>query len=162
MKSSGIRINWAIPVIGIAIIAAGVMAAASHLDYQRKVRLSEASRETLDHLFKAVQLSRTLKAIHEGDVREVARRVEAALCEEIVAVNSRLPAASEGDRTIIKSTFARLEALRPETAELFSGVSEELPTAEIEANRILAEARAQNQPAAKRTPATSPGAALPQ
>ncbi len=162
MKTNGIRIHWSIPVIGIALIAVGVLAAASYLDYQRKIRLSEASRETLDHLYKAVQLSKTLKAIREGDIREVARRVEVALCEEIVAVSSRLPAASAGDRAIIHSTFARLAALRPETAELFPGVSPELPTAEIEVDRILAEARGQTQPGTERVTATSPGAALPQ
>lgn len=143
----------------IALVAAGVVAAAYYRDCKQKTRYAEASAATTDHLYNALQFCSALNLIRQGEVSTVARRMDIAFCDEIVAINGELATASEGDQAFIKNAFARLALLRPKAAELFPDAS--LCANEIEAERILQEATAQMNPATQGA-MMSAGTALPQ
>lgn len=140
MNRNCIRINWLIPVLGIAMAAGGFMAAATYLNCEREIRSAEDSMATIKGLHKDLQLCEALRTIHEGDPDLAARRLDLILCEDIVAVNAKLASADPLERAFIRNAFARFALVRPKSALLLADASQELRSDQVEAERILAEA----------------------
>jgi hypothetical protein len=147
MKINYNRTNWLIPVLGIALVAAGVMAATTYLDLERKNHSAEASMAIIRGLHKDFQLGSALKTIHEEGVSTGVEPLDLMLCEDVIAIHSRLAALEEWDRAFIKNAFARLALIRPNSAELLSDDSHTLGASQIEAERILMEACVGTTPA---------------
>jgi hypothetical protein len=140
MKAKWIRINWAIPVVGIALLAGGVIAAGTYLSVERKIQGCEAFSVTLDRLYAGERLSSVLKTFQEGDASAARQRVDLLLCSEVLAANSRLASATDAERVYAQHIFAQIARKRPKTLVTTTGATQEVSGDQIEATRILTEA----------------------
>ena len=115
MKINYIKLGWVIPCLGIALVAGGVMAAATYLSLERQNHAAEASMATLQRLFREQQLSVALKQIHDGEVAQAAHSLDLLLCGDILLTNGELPTADPETRTLAKHMFRRIALDRPKT-----------------------------------------------
>jgi len=118
MKTKGIKLERLIPCLGIALVACGLMGAATYLNLHRKNQAAEASMATIRRLFQEQQLSVALKRIHDGDVAEAAKGLDLLLCGDILLTNAELPTADPETRTLVQNTFRRIAQARPKTYEM--------------------------------------------
>jgi len=142
MKTNYITIGRLIPLLAIALVAGGAMAAATYLDLQRKTHAAEASTAAIIPLAKDLQLCSVLRTIHEGGMSTAAQRLDVMVCEDIIAINSRLASLDEEDQGFIRNAFARFVLIRLNSAELLTDATQGLCDQQIEAERILAQAGA--------------------
>lgn len=147
MKTNYIRMKRLIPVLGIVVVAAGVMAGATYLDLARKIHNGEAFAATLGRLYQDQKLCAVLQTLQKGDVDEAARTLDLMLCDDVLAVHSRLALANPAERTYARFVFARIALLRLGNSGATVGAAGELSDDQHEAGRILAEAYAQTRPA---------------
>jgi hypothetical protein len=147
MKTNHVRTDRLILVLGFALVAGGIMAAATYQNLERQTHSAEVLIATCGRLNQDLQLCAALRAIREGDVNRAARRLDLKLCEDIVAINSQLASTDAGDREFIKNAFARISLTRPKSARLLTGATQGLRSDQIEAERILAQAGGGTVPA---------------
>ena len=117
MKTRDLRVNWLIPLLGIAMVAIGVVAGTAYLKIERRADAEEAFTATLDRLYQDNELSMALKTLHEGDAAAAARRLDLLLCEHIVRTDSELPSADARTRAFVENAFQRMALVRPRVAE---------------------------------------------
>jgi hypothetical protein len=153
MKTNYIKLNRLIPVLGIALVAAGVMAAATYLGLERKIHSGQAFAATLDRLYQDQQLCSTLRTLHDGDVSAATQRLDLLLCDDILTLNAQLASADDLTRTYVKNAFAHLAVIRPKNAQVSAGAAQGFHEDQMEAEQILALACASDTVANKGTTA---------
>src|ERR1035437_10752963 len=116
MKTRYLKIDWLIPVLGIAVVAGSLVAGTTYLNLERKIHANEALTATLDRLYQDHQLSVALKTIHNGEVAAATQRLDLLLCGHILATNSELTSADPRTRTIVEDAFRRMARIRPKSA----------------------------------------------
>ena len=139
MKANFTKMNWLFPVLGIALVAAGIMAGATYLGLERKIDSGQAFAATLERLYQDQQLSVVLKTLHDGDAALAARRLDILLCENILAINSEIASADSRQQACAQDAFVRIAKMRPKNVYTASG-PQQLNDDQIEAERILTEA----------------------
>lgn len=126
-----------IPWLGIALVAGGVIAAATYLDFERKTRSAEASVATLDRLIHDQKLSAALRKIHDGEVAGAAQSLDLLLCDDILLTNAELPTIDPGTRTLVQHAFRTIGRDRPRTEGTDTGPAREPIADQLAAERIL-------------------------
>jgi hypothetical protein len=142
MKTQCIRISRLIPLVGIALVAAAVLAGATYWDIERQTRAGEALTVTLDRIYHDQQICSALKAMHEGDAILAAQRLDLMLCDDILALDAQLASADQKTRNYIKFGFGWLALNRPKNAHTAAASGQELLDDQIQAEKILARASA--------------------
>lgn len=141
MKTEYMKLDRLILLLGIALVASGVVAGATYLNFERKMRSDEALAATLDRLYQNQQLSSVLKLMYDGDTETAARHLDLLLCHELRLVKSQLGAADDRTRLSVKDAFARIALIRPKSLPTAAGAPQELYNLyQIEAEKILMEA----------------------
>jgi hypothetical protein len=146
MKNVYLRIPWLIPVLGIALVAGSLIGAATYVEIARKTHDAETSIATAVRLRHDLELCAVLRTLHQGDINSATLELDLLLCNDIVAINSQLASADADDRAFFKNAFGRFALVRPQSAELFADVTQELRSEQIEAENILARADAGKRP----------------
>ena len=132
------KLDWLVPLVGIAVVAAAVAAAKAYLDFERETHTGEVLTATLDRLSQDHQLSLALKSIRDGDAAAAARRLDLLLCEHIVRLDSELASADPRTRTYVEDAFQRIALVRPRVVQAQSANSAtEYSDDQIAAERIL-------------------------
>jgi hypothetical protein len=141
MKTKYMRIDQLISLLGIALVAGGVVAAAAYYDLERKIHADEAFAATLDRLFLDKQLSVVLKLMSDGKPEAAAWHLDLLLCDNLCLVNSQLGAADERTRTAVQEAFAQIALLRPKNPPTAAGADQALCSIyQVEAEKILMQA----------------------
>ena len=139
MKTRYLKMDWLIPLLGIAVVAGSLVAGTTYRDFERKIQTDEAYMATLDRLYEDHQISAALKTLHDGSVDAAAQRLDLLLCDHILTTNSELPTADARTRTFVADTFRRIALLRPKTANgAVSGPTQACDNDQAAAQRILA------------------------
>jgi hypothetical protein len=146
MKTNGMKLNWLIPIMGIALVAGGLLAAATYLKLEHEDHAAQESIARMQRLQRDLQLCAVLRTIRDGDMNSAARDLDLWLCSDIVALNSQLASVDAGDRSLIRNAFARFALIRPASAELLTEEGHELRSDQVEAETILARALAAIRP----------------
>ena len=143
MNTNQLKTDRWVLLVGVALVAAGLAAAASYRNLEQKARSEETLTPLYRSLHQDLELCAVLRAMHEGDVSGAARRLDLMLCEHIVALNSQLAAGAgdAGDRAFVQNAFARCSLMRPRSTELLTDATQPLRSDQVEAEKILAEAR---------------------
>ena len=123
MKIKYLKIDWLIPVLGIAVVAGSLLAGTTYLNLERRIQADEAFTATLDRLFQDQQLSTALKTIHDGEVDVAAKRLDLLLCGHIIRTDSELASADARTRRFVEDGFRRIATLRPKSAQGAAGAS---------------------------------------
>ena len=138
MKTRYLKIDWLIPVLGIAVVAGSLVAGTTYLNLERKIHANEALTATLDRLYQDHQLSVALKTIHNGEVAAATQRLDLLLCGHILTTNSELASADPRTRTIVEDAFRRIARIRPKSAHTTAaGSTQECNEDQAVAERIL-------------------------
>jgi hypothetical protein len=137
MKMNCINFDRLIPWLGIALVAGGVIAAATYLNFERKTSSSEASLTTLDRLIHDLQLTAALKRIHNGEVAGAAQSLDLLLCSDILLTHAELPTADPETRTLVQNAFRTIALARPITSGTDTGPAREHIVDQVAAERIL-------------------------
>jgi hypothetical protein len=145
MKTRYLKIDWLIPVLGIAVVAGSLVAATTYLDLERKAQAEESFTATLDRLYEDQQLSTALKTLHDGAVDAGVQRLDLLLCGHILRTDSELASAGARTRTFVEDAFRRIAQVRPKSAHsAAAGSGQECSDDQSAAQRILELALAGN------------------
>jgi len=117
MKTRYLKLEWLIPVMGTAVVAAGLVAGITYLDLERKIHADEAFNATLDRVSHDQKLSAVLKTLHDGETGGAAQRLDLLLCGDILRTNSELGSAYARTRSVVEDAFRKIARLRPKTAD---------------------------------------------
>src|ERR1035438_2615996 len=138
MKTRYLKIDWLIPVLGIAVVVGSLVAGTAYLNLERKIHANEALTATLDRLYQDHQLSVALKTIHNGAVAAGTQRLDLLLCGHILTTNSELGSADPRTRTIVEDAFRKIARIRPKSAHTTAAAStQECSEEQAAAERIL-------------------------
>jgi len=140
MKIGNLKLSWLIPVVGIALFAAGVLAGRTYLDLERKTYSGQAFSATLDRLCQSQRLSAALETLHDGDGASAAQQLDLLLCENILIINSELASTNDRERAYVRDIFARIAHQRPKNSDASAGNAQKLNNDRIEAEKILTRA----------------------
>ena len=141
MKTRYLKANWLVPLVGVAVVAGGLMAATTYFDLERKVQAHEALTQTLERLYQDQRLNAALKSIHDGDVKGAAQRLDALLCGNIIRLNAGLASADARTRTYVEDAFRRIALSRPGIAgEEAAGSGQECRQDQVAVETILSRA----------------------
>jgi len=138
MKTKCIKIDWLIPFVGVAVVAATVVAATTYLDLERKIQGAAAFNATLERLHQDRQVSLALREIHEGKAKEAAQRLDVVLCQNILRTDAELGLADAWARTFVEDVFREMALFRPSSAQGgAAGAAEARSIEQLAAERIL-------------------------
>ena len=138
MKTRYLKINWLIPLLGIAVVAGSLVAVTTYLDLERKIQAAEAYSATVAVCIKDYQLIAVLKTIHDGEVDAAARRLDLILCGDVLKTDAELASADARTRTFVEDAFRRIALLRPKVAHsAAAGSAQECGDDQTAAQRIL-------------------------
>jgi hypothetical protein len=138
MKTRYLKMNWLIPVLGIAVVAGSIVAGTTYLNLERKTQAAEALTATLDRLYQDQMLSAALKTLHAGEAAVAAQRLDLLLCDDILRTNSELASADARTRTFVEDAFRRIALLRPKIAHgAAAGSAQDCTGDQAAAQRIL-------------------------
>ena len=141
MKTKQLKMNWLIPVLGIAAVAGSLVAVTTYRNLERETQADEALTATLDRLHQDLEISSMLKTIHDGKVEGAAERLDLLLCGNILRTDAELVSADARTRAFVEDAFCRIALLRPKTANGPAGGSaREGNDDRIAAERILSKA----------------------
>jgi hypothetical protein len=147
MKTYYVRINRLIPLVGVMLVVAGVVAVVTYVDIEHKIHADEALTEQFYRLYYDHTVSTVLKKMQEGDVLGAKRRLDLMLCGDILEVNANLASASDRQKAYTQHVFANIARTRPSNALIAAGTTDELSNDQVEAQKILMLASAGNAPA---------------
>lgn len=143
MKTKQLKMNWLIPVLGIAVVAGSLVAGTTYRNLERETQADEALTATLDRLQQELEISSLLKTIHDGKVEGAAERLDLLLCGNILRTDSELGSADPQTRVCVQDAFRRMALLRPKTANGAGvGSTQECTDDRVAAERILSKALA--------------------
>ena len=117
MKTSCFKMDWLIPVLGIAVVAGCLLAATNYRALERQAHTEEVFMPALDRLSRAHNLSLVLKTLHGGEVDKAARELDRLLCWDILGADAELASADARTRAWAGDMFRRIARVRPKTAE---------------------------------------------
>ena len=138
MKTKCFKVDWLIPVLGIAVVAGCLVAATTCRELERRARAEEAFIPALDRLSYDHTLSLVLKTLHEGEVDKAAQRLDLLLCWDILRADAELASADPRTRAWAQEFFGRIARARPKNAERpAAGSAWEHNEAQAGAQRIL-------------------------
>jgi hypothetical protein len=138
MKTRYLKMDWLIPVLGIAVVAGSLVAGTTYLNLERKMQADEAFTATLDRLHQDQQFSTVLKTIPDGAVDAGVQRLDLLLCGHIIRTDSELASADERTRRFVEDAFRRIALLRPNGAKgAAAASSQECNDDQVAAEKIL-------------------------
>ncbi len=117
MTTKYLKIDWLIPLLGVAVIAAGMVAATTYVNLERKIQADQAFMATLDRMLQDQQISSVLRTMHDGQADQALQRLDLILCADILRTNSELASADARTRQCIEDAFRRLAHTRPKIQE---------------------------------------------
>jgi hypothetical protein len=145
MKTKQFKMNWLITMLGIAVVAGSLVAGTTYRSLERETQANEALTATLDRLQHDLEISSTLKTIHDGNVDGAAQRLDLLLCGNILRTNAELESADVETRVHVQDAFRRKALLRPKTANgAAAAPTQECTDDRATAQRILELALAHN------------------
>lgn len=148
MKTKYLEIDWLVPLVGIAVVVGGIVAARTYFDLERKTQADEALAQTVGRLYQDQKVNAALKLIHDGDMKGAAQRLDALLCEDILRLNRELASADARTRAFMEDALRRMALARPGIAAgAASGSGQERSEDQLAAEMILRKALGNTQTA---------------
>jgi hypothetical protein len=116
MKTSNLKTNWLVPLLGIVVVAGSLWGVTTYLDLERLISDDQILGTTVDRLYVDHQLSAVLKTIHDGKVDEATKALDLLLCESILRIDADVEVGNARARTYAQEAFRRIATVRPKTA----------------------------------------------
>jgi hypothetical protein len=142
MKTNAFRVNWLIPLLGIALFGVGYPLSKSYLSYQEQIRSGEQMYATVGRLIEDCNLSQVLIQAQNGGCEMTARRLDELLAANIMTEGAQLASADAQTRALADFIFDRVARLSPLGSSMPSGMSQGRSDLQSAAPGLLAQALA--------------------
>jgi hypothetical protein len=139
-KNTTISISRPVTILGIALLAGGLIGAAIHSQLEQETHSGEAYCAALGRLRLDQGLCCVLRRLREGDVNSATQQLDRLLCSDVFALDSELASVDAADRAFIKRAFARLTLVGPSSAAPRGRAGQESYDDEAEGEETLAQA----------------------
>jgi hypothetical protein len=116
MKANVFRVDWLIPVLGLALVGGGYALTKSYLGFKEEIRSEEQLVVIADHLLEDCRLSRILMQAQDSGCAATARSLDELLAANIVAVNSELTSAGTRGRALAEACFQHIARQRSQNS----------------------------------------------
>jgi len=140
MKTKYVKLDRLTCLLGIAVVAGGIVLGATYLNLERKIHSTEAFMATVDHLYQDQVLSRALRTLHDRNPGMAAQRLDLLLCDDILRLDAELASADARQVAYVRCCLTRIAHLRPSNPPTAAGAALEISEDQIEAEKILARA----------------------
>jgi hypothetical protein len=145
MKTNIYRIDWLIPVLGIALVGGAYCLTKSYLGLQEGIRSGQQYSATVDRLIEDCHLNRIVMQADDSGCAVTARSLDELLSANIATDNSQLASADTDTRAIVEVCFKYIARQRsqnsPVGADLPAGRSDREAAVQQILTQTLASAR---------------------
>ena len=146
MKTKTLRINWLIPVLGIALVCGGYFAMKSYSEFQEQIRYAEQSIATCDRLWEKVDLSQIMVQAQHGGCSMTALSLDGLLSASLWTESGQLAPADTNERAMVEVVTRFIDRRRPESTPTAGGVRAGGSEQEVAGQRILTQTLASASP----------------
>lgn len=148
MKPEYIKGNWLVPLVGMVVVAAALVAGRVCLNCEQRTNAGLVLTAMLDRVYEDQQLCLALKSLQDGDAAAAAKRLDRLLCEHIIRLDADAASADDRTRRFVNDAFQRLALVRPNVgAASATGPTANQNDDQIAAGRILSRALVTNHAA---------------
>ncbi len=137
MKTRTFRIDWLIPVLGIALVGGGYFPMKSYLGLQEQTRSAEQFKATVDLLWEDVDLSRLLMQAQGSGCATTARSLDELLSAHLATDSPRLASAAPETRALVQVVARFVDRRRSESTPMAGDVPAGGSDREVAGQRIL-------------------------
>jgi hypothetical protein len=146
MNTRTFRIDWLIPVLGIALVGGAYFPMKSYREYQEQIRYGEQSIATWDHLWEMVDLSQIMGQAQAGGCAMTALSLDGLLSASLWTESDQLPPADTNDRVLVEAVARFIDRRRPDSTPMAGGVRAGGSEREVAGQRILTQTLAGASP----------------
>jgi hypothetical protein len=146
MKTNIYRIDWLIPVLGIALVGGGYFLTKSYLGLKEGMRSGEQCSATVDRLVEDLRLNQILMQAENGGCAETARSLDELLSANIADENSQLASADSDTRAMVAFCFKHIARQRSQNSPVGADLPAGRSDREAAAPKILTQTLASASP----------------
>ena len=144
MKTNVFKVDWLIPVLGLALVGGGYALTKSYLGVQAEIRAEEQLMATIDRLAEDCRLTQVLLDAQDTGCTVTARSLDELLSANLAAVNADLASAEPQAQAMAEACFKHIARRRsqnsPTAANLPAGRNDLPLAAPVVAGHTLASA----------------------
>ena len=137
MKTRTFRIDWLIPVLGIALVGGGYFAVKSYLGFQEQIRSQEELAATVDRFRVQCGLSGIMVQAQSGGCASTARSLDELLSANLATDIDRLASADTDTRALVEVVTRFINRRRSESSPMAGDVPAGGSDHEVAGQRIL-------------------------
>jgi hypothetical protein len=115
MKTRVFRIDWLIPVLGIALVGGGYFPMKSYLGLQEQIRSWEQLEATMDRLLECCDLSRVMVQAQSGGCASTARSLYELVAANLATESAGLASADPDARAVVERVAEYIDRRRSES-----------------------------------------------
>ena len=115
MKTGTFRIDWLIPVLGIALVGGGYFPVKSYLGLQEQIRSCERFEATTDRLWEYCDLGRVMVQAQSGGCASTARSLYELVAANLATESAGLAPADSDTRVLVERVAEYIDRRRPES-----------------------------------------------
>jgi hypothetical protein len=118
MQTSTFKIDWLIPVLGIALVGGGYFPMKSYLGFQEELRSNDQLTVTLERLREDCDLSQILTQAQAGGCSVAARGLDEVLSANLATHSARLASSDADTRGLLEAVVSFIDRRRSESASM--------------------------------------------
>ena len=118
MQTRTFKIDWLIPVLGIALVGGGYFPMKSYLGLQEELRSNDQLTVTLERLREDCDLSQILTQTQAGGCVAAARGLDEVLSANLANHSAQLASADADTRGLLEAVVSFIDRRRSESASM--------------------------------------------
>jgi hypothetical protein len=118
MKTNVFKVDWLIPVLGLALVGGGYALTKSYLGLQAEIRAEEQLMVTINRLAEDCRLTQVLLEAQDTGCTVTARSLDELLSANIAAVSSELTSADPQAQAIAEACFKHIARRRSQNSPM--------------------------------------------
>ena len=146
MKTRTLRIDWLIPVLGIALVGGGYLPMKSYLGFKEQIGSEEQFSATMDCLWEDCDLSQMLIQAQASGCATTARSLDELLSAKVATDSARLASADRDTRGLVEDFPRFIDRRRSESTRMAGDVPAGRSEREIAGQRVLTQTLASASP----------------
>jgi hypothetical protein len=139
MKTSTVRMNWLIPLLGVVLLGGGFAGARSYLGFEQQIGTDLEFQATIDRIGEACDLLQVQRQFHNGGCPEAARRLDECLSASVVTLNRELASPDEQTQVMLNVFFEFMARHQSQRSPAAASLHAAPRVTELGAQKIVAQ-----------------------
>ena len=139
MKASVFRVDWLIPVLGIALVGAAYCLMKSYAGYEQEFRSANQTMAICDRLVEDCNLTRSLVQAQNDGCAATSRGLDALLCSDMATVKADAASADPRTQRIVQACYDYLDRRRSEDSPMGAGLPARQSVPQLAAQSVPAQ-----------------------